>query len=103
MSVIRDEIVEEQRGRHGSSQSRPGGVGGEPGGGEAAIETVLMKVTGSRESGVGSQCRYLLSCTLPRTGSEEESRSDANGWADRKTFIEDTKKSNLRERIPYFG
>lgn len=51
MSVIREEIVEEQRGRHGLSQIRPataaaaGGQEGEGGaGGEAAIETVLMKV-----------------------------------------------------------
>ena len=56
MSVIREEIVEEQRGRHGASQVRPakaaagagstaeGGDGGGGGGGEAAIETVLMKV-----------------------------------------------------------
>ncbi len=63
MSVIREEIVEEQRGRHGASQVSPatpasgsaavaggreeeGGAGA--GGGEAAIETVLMKVRGKR-------------------------------------------------------
>ncbi|CAM9801618.1 unnamed protein product, partial [Hapterophycus canaliculatus] len=50
VSVIREEIVEEQRGRHGLSQIRPatstaGGHEGEGGaGGEAAIETVLMKL-----------------------------------------------------------
>lgn len=45
MSVIREEIVEEQRGRHGVSQVKPRGREGEQGGGgEAAIETVLMKV-----------------------------------------------------------
>lgn len=46
VSVIREEIVEEQRGRHGASQVKPDGreadtAGGE---GEAAIESVLMKV-----------------------------------------------------------
>eukprot|EP00903_Cladosiphon_okamuranus_P006806 g6634.t1 len=54
VSVIREEIVEEQRGRHGASQVKletatttgstgEGGDGG-GGGGEAAIETVLMKL-----------------------------------------------------------
>lgn len=58
VSVIREEIVEEQRGRHGASQVSPatlpasaaatggreGATEGGAGGGEAAIETVLMKV-----------------------------------------------------------
>ncbi|CAN0364928.1 unnamed protein product, partial [Ectocarpus fasciculatus] len=53
VSVIREEIVEEQRGRHGLSQINPvataaggagaGGEGDGGGGGEAAIETILMK------------------------------------------------------------
>lgn len=65
VSVIREEIVEEQRGRHGASQTRPAaggpaaaasaaeeGSGGGGGGEEAAIETVLMKVReGGREGG----------------------------------------------------
>ncbi|CBJ32946.1 conserved unknown protein [Ectocarpus siliculosus] len=54
VSVIREEIVEEQRGRHGLSQINPvataaagagaGHEGGGGGGGEAAIETILMKL-----------------------------------------------------------
>ncbi|CAN0335944.1 unnamed protein product, partial [Ectocarpus sp. 12 AP-2014] len=53
VSVIREEIVEEQRGRHGLSQINPvataaagagaGHEGDGGGGGEAAIETILMK------------------------------------------------------------
>lgn len=54
VSVIREEIVEEQRGRHGLSQINPvataagagaGGEGDGGGGGEAAIETILMKAS----------------------------------------------------------
>ncbi|CAN0034129.1 unnamed protein product, partial [Ectocarpus sp. 13 AM-2016] len=55
VSVIREEIVEEQRGRHGLSQINPvataaagagaGHEGDGGGGGEAAIETILMKAS----------------------------------------------------------
>ena len=55
VSVIREEIMEEQRGRHGhgGSQTRVSvdtGREADSGGGEAAIEAVLMKVgdTGRR-------------------------------------------------------
>lgn len=58
VSVIREEIVEEQRGRHGLSQINPaataaGGAGAGHegdggGGGEAAIETILMKASVGR-------------------------------------------------------
>lgn len=42
--------MEEQRGRHGASQvTRSAGGGVAQGGGEAAIETVLMKVGGHSE------------------------------------------------------
>lgn len=54
MSVIREEIVEEQRGRHGASQARIRRArADETEGGEAAIETVLMKV-----------CDAFLTCAV---------------------------------------
>ena len=54
MSVVREEIVEEQRARRVSAQARTtagGGVSGEGIEDAAAVEMVLMKVRWGREGG----------------------------------------------------